>query len=240
MTGAVAAAMAAAATQWLASLGTDQRREASRPWPSDPERHAWYYTPTDHGGLPLARMTPGQQQLAMRFLTSGLSRAGFVTVSTIMGLENTLDELEGFEVNWSRERGRDPNLYWFTVFGIPGRDSWSWRFGGHHISVHHTIVAGHVTSSTPTFFGADPASSRSSDPTSCVRWGVRRTSPATSCAHSRPTKSVSRPSVRRHPSTSSPVTCHGLCRVGPDPLPPRSGAPLPNSTATGRGWRARG
>src|SRR4051812_10435883 len=120
ITAADALAMATTGGEWLASLTSDQRASAVRPWPSDDERRTWYYTPTDHGGLPLARMTPRQQQLAMRFLATGLSRPGYVTVATIMGLEDILDELEGFQVNWSRERGRDPLLYWFNIFGKPG------------------------------------------------------------------------------------------------------------------------
>lgn len=152
--------MADAARAWLDSLDDAQRKAAELPWPSDEERHRWYYTPTDHGGLPLAAMRPAQQQLAMRLVATGLSRPGYVTVSTIMGLENTLDELEGWRVDWGRERGRDPQLYWLRVFGDPGTgEPWSWRFGGHHVSVHHVIIDGRVQASTPCFFGANPAKS---------------------------------------------------------------------------------
>jgi hypothetical protein len=75
-------------------------------------------------------------------------------------MENVLDELEGWTVDWGRERGRDPGLYYLRVFGDPASNGpWSWRFGGHHVSVHHLIVEGEVRASTPLFFGADPASS---------------------------------------------------------------------------------
>ena len=44
--------------------------------------------------------------------------------------------------------------------GEPQRGgTWGWRFGGHHVSVNHTIVDGDVVSSTPCFLGANPASS---------------------------------------------------------------------------------
>jgi hypothetical protein len=155
-----AARMADAARTWLDSLDDTQRADARLPWPSEEERHRWYYTPTDHGGLPLARMRPAQQQLAMRLVAAGLSRPGYVTVSTVMGLENALDELEDWRVDWGRERGRDPQLYWLRVFGDPGTDGpWSWRFGGHHVSVQHAIADGRVQASTPCFLGADPARS---------------------------------------------------------------------------------
>lgn len=152
--------MACAAAAWLDSLEDDQRRAAAWPWPSDSERHLWFYTPTDHGGLAIGDMRPGQQRRAMQLVASGLSRAGYVTVSTIMGLDNVLDELEGWTMQWGRERGRDPGRYYVRVFGDP-RDggTWSWRFGGHHVSLNHTVVDGRVTGVTPCFLGADPASS---------------------------------------------------------------------------------
>ena len=104
-------------------------------------------------------MRPSQQQLAMRLLATGLSRAGYVTASTIMGLENVLDELEGWRASFGHERGRDPGRYYVRIFGQPGADSWSWRFGGHHVSVHHTVVGGELRAFTPCFLGADPARS---------------------------------------------------------------------------------
>lgn len=155
----LAARMAEVAHALLDTLSTDQRRTAQWEFPSDEERRLWFYTPTDHGGLTMGEMGPAQQRLTMRLLATGLSRAGFVTASTIMGLENTLDELEGWRTSFGFERGRDPTRYYLRVFGAPGADLWSWRFGGHHISVHHTVVAGEVRAFTPCFFGADPASS---------------------------------------------------------------------------------
>ena len=81
-----------------------------------------------------------------------------MTVAVIMGLENILDELEGWSVDFARERGRDPSLYYITIFGEPGGDApWGWRFGGHHVSLHYTIIGGEVAASTPNFLGADPA-----------------------------------------------------------------------------------
>ena len=155
----IAARMAEAAQALLDTLSADQRRVARWDFPSDEERRLWFYTPTDHGGLTVGEMSPTQQRLTMRLLATGLSRAGFVTASTIMGLENVLDELEGWRVSYGFDRGRDPARYYLRVFGTPGADTWSWRFGGHHISIHHTVVAGEVRAFTPCFFGADPASS---------------------------------------------------------------------------------
>ena len=154
----VAARMAEAANIFLESLDEVQRPLANWPFPADEERLRWYYTPTDHGGLPLSRMRANQQQLAFRLLAAGLSRPAYVTACTIVGLDNILDELEGWSMSWERERGRDPSLYYVQVFGEPtSAKPWSWRFGGHHVSVHHLVVDGRVQASTPLFLGADPA-----------------------------------------------------------------------------------
>ena len=56
----------------------------------------------------------------MQLVASGLSTAGYVTVCTVLGLENVLDHVEGFGVDWGRERGRDPGMYYLRVFGEPG------------------------------------------------------------------------------------------------------------------------
>ena len=159
----VAARMAAAAAAWLDALDPGQRAAAGGRAPSpdagsDAERRRWFYTPTDHGGLPLGAQRPAQQRLAHQLVASGLSTAGYVTVATIIGLDNVLDQVEGWSVDWGRERGRDPGLYYLRVFGEPGGAApWGWRFGGHHVSLNNLVVDGAVRSTTPCFFGADPA-----------------------------------------------------------------------------------
>ncbi|WP_433361201.1 DUF3500 domain-containing protein [Actinoplanes sp. CA-142083] len=160
----VAATMAEAARAWLDMLSPDQRATAAGHQPadnaSDGERRRWFYTPTDHGGLTVHQQRPAQQRAAMRLVSTGLSRAGYVTVATTMGLENVLDHTEGFVARFDRERGRDPGLYYLRVFGEPGgTGTWGWRFGGHHVSLNNLVVDGQLVSSTPCFMGADPASS---------------------------------------------------------------------------------
>lgn len=156
----VAAQMAEGATRLVDSLDDRQRTIALWPFPSDDERRLWFYTPTDHGGLTLAAMTAPQHQLLFRLVASGLSTAGYVTASTIIGLENVLDQLEGFTASFERPRGRDPLMYFARFFGLPSPDgTWSWRLGGHHVSLNFTIINGVLSAATPLFFGADPASS---------------------------------------------------------------------------------
>src|SRR4051794_17812460 len=150
----VARRMAEAAGAWLDALDPQQRRVASGAVPgndaSDAERRRWFYTPTDHGGLTFHEQRPAQQRAAMRLVASGLSTAAYVTVATIIGLENILDEVEGFVTRFDRERGRDPGLYYLRVFGQPGgSEPWGWRFGGHHVSLNNLVVGGAVVATTP-------------------------------------------------------------------------------------------
>jgi hypothetical protein len=155
--------MAEAALDWIDALAPDQRRVAVGAAPAadattDAERRRWFYTPTDHGGLTLHQQRPAQQRLAMRLVASGLSEPAFVTVATVIGLENVLDNAEGFSAVMGRERGRDPGLYYLRVFGEPGGSGvWGWRFGGHHVSLNNLVVDGALVSTTPCFLGADPA-----------------------------------------------------------------------------------
>jgi hypothetical protein len=159
-THAIAEQMREAASRLIDALDARQAGVACRPFPDEHERRLWFYTPTDHGGLDLGRMTPTQHQLTHRLVASGLSLAGYVTAAAIMGLENILDRFEDWPGGRWRERRRDPSLYYVTIFGEPApAGAWAWRFGGHHISLHFLLVDGEVVASTPNFFGANPAAS---------------------------------------------------------------------------------
>jgi Protein of unknown function (DUF3500) len=161
---AVREAMAVAAADWLASLDPGQRAKACFPFPATDERTTWYYTPTERGGLPLAEMGPVSQRLANRLLASGLSEGGYATAATIMGLENVLDAREGWRRGYDGRRvphrGRDPQLYFVSVFGDPGSGAWGWRAGGHHVALNYTLPEGGAVSASPLFLGANPALTR--------------------------------------------------------------------------------
>ncbi|MET0228503.1 MAG: DUF3500 domain-containing protein, partial [Actinomycetes bacterium] len=153
--------MAAAAAGWLASLTPEQRAKACYPFPADEERTTWYYTPTERGGLPLAEMGPVSQRLAHRLVASGLSEGGYNTAATVMGLENVLDAKEGWRRGYDGRtvphRGRDPQLYFVSVFGDPGAGAWGWRVGGHHVALNYTLLEDGMVSASPLFLGANPA-----------------------------------------------------------------------------------
>jgi hypothetical protein len=160
----VAAKMAEAARAWLDILDAEQRKIGQGAVPgddaSDNERRRWFYTPTDHGGVTIHQQRPAQQRAAMRLVSTGLSPAAYVTVATIMGLENVLDYIEGFKASFNRDRGRDPGMYYLRVFGEPGTGGlWGWRFGGHHVSLNNLVVDGVLVATTPCFLGSNPATS---------------------------------------------------------------------------------
>jgi hypothetical protein len=143
-------------SDWLATLGADQREHAMFAF-DEPERFVWAYTPGERAGLALRDMQPEQRAAAMAVVDVALSERGAREVRGVIDLETTLGAIERDQGhgNWLR---RDPELYWFAVFGDPTASGpWSWRVGGHHVAIHMTVIDGRVVGSTPSFLGANPA-----------------------------------------------------------------------------------
>ena len=156
---AVARSMAHAATRFLEALTPEQRAAATFPFEGD-ERYAWDYTPRERNGLRMINMTREQQALALGLVDVALSGRGAREVRQIIDLEPILREAERIEHRVNRWV-RDPELYWFSVFGEPGGPApWAWRAGGHHIGLHFTVVNGDQVAPLPLFFGANPAEVR--------------------------------------------------------------------------------
>jgi hypothetical protein len=142
--------MARAANALLTSLNAEQRAKATFPF-GDAEQTNWHFIPRERKGLPLKQMTAEQRPIAMRLLQTALSQRGYLAATTIMELELVLRELGGSPIQ------RDPEQYFFTIFGTPGTQPWAWRFEGHHLALNFTVSSGNVLSSAPAFFGANPA-----------------------------------------------------------------------------------
>jgi hypothetical protein len=154
-----ASAMTSAANTWLSSLNADQKQRATFPFDSE-ERTRWHYVPNEQfprKGVQIKEMSEAQRAAAWSLLKTGLSARGFTTAQAITELENILKAVEGP----NRQFARDHEGYQFTVFGTPGdKKAWGWRFEGHHVSVRFDLVNGSLTSSTPSFFGSNPAEVR--------------------------------------------------------------------------------
>jgi len=152
--------MTEAAQQFLNSLPDKQRALAALPYDS-PARTAWHFIPKPfegegaRTGVTIKSMSPESRKLALGLLRTGLSAAGFEQAHEIMKLESILGVLEGPKPG--RAFSRDPEMYYFNVFGTPGDGRWGWRCEGHHLSLSFVVDGTRVVSATPAFFGSNPA-----------------------------------------------------------------------------------
>ena len=143
--------LARAATRFLESRTPEQRARAVFAF-EDAERLNWHFVPRERRGLPLKEMTGEQRAAARTLLEAGLSEAGYQKANTIIELELVLRELGG------DPQVRDPELYYFSIFGEPGgAAAWGWRTEGHHLSLNFTIADGGLVATAPAFYGANPA-----------------------------------------------------------------------------------
>ena len=144
-----------AGSKFVESLDAQQRAKAIYPY-LDGERVFWYYPPLNRHGLPLRDMDDNQRGLAYALMATGLTDRSYEQAKQIIEHESVLGPLE-------KEQGivsfvRDPDLYYFTIFGEPaGSEPWGWRAEGHHVSLHFSIWGDDIISMTPFFFGANPA-----------------------------------------------------------------------------------
>lgn len=140
----LASTIAVAANRFLDTLGAAARDTATYPF-DDAERVRWHWTTPSgfpRNGLSLKEMGEPQRALALALLRESVSAEGFQKAQDIMSLQKDL--------------GNDPLAYYVTVFGTPGGAApWSWRFEGHHISRHFTVVTDKVAV-TPLFHGSWP------------------------------------------------------------------------------------
>ena len=166
-----AANMTKAATDFLQGLTPEQRQQATFPLDTD-ERVRWNYIPTNmfpRKGVPIKEMTEAQRKLAHELLNAGLGQRGYLTATTIMDLEVILHAIEN-SGGRAGKQVRDPELYFFTVFGTPSpKTPWGWRVEGHHVSLHFSIVNSTAVASTPSFFGSNPAEVREEGPKKGLR-----------------------------------------------------------------------
>lgn len=139
-----AATMADAATKFLAGLDEPQQGQATYAFTAE-ERYRWHWTAPRNfarNGLPLRDMNEDQKLQALELLKAGLSATGLEKALNIMALQQDL--------------GSDPERFYVTIFGTPGdTTAWGWRWEGHHLSHHFTIV-GETVTMVPFFLGAWP------------------------------------------------------------------------------------
>jgi hypothetical protein len=146
-------AMAKAAKALIAALDQPQLEKLRFPFSSE-ERFNWHFIPRTRLGLPLKEMSEAQRTAAFALLRTGLSEKGYTKAETIRSFEDILRAVEKGRIT------RDPELYFFTIFGDPDDATWGWRYEGHHIAQNWTIAGGKAISTSPAFLGANPAEVR--------------------------------------------------------------------------------
>ncbi len=150
--------MVVATEQFLTLLTPEQKKQANLPF-AGKERLDWHFIPkATRKGLQIKEMTAEQRKQAHLILKSGLSQIGYDKATTIMSLESILKELEKDKKNGNI---RDPERYYFTIFGTPAlQGEWGWSVEGHHLSFNFVVRDGVLFATTPTFFGDNPAEVR--------------------------------------------------------------------------------
>src|SRR5687767_2049774 len=132
--------MAGAAGRFLEALTAEQRQQAVLPLDSE-DLTRWHYVPVNQfprKGLSLKDMNETQRKRAHDLLRSGLSQRGYTTANAIIELETVLRAIES--ASGRGGMNRDPELYFFTIFGTPSPKSpWGWRVNGHHLGVYFIV-----------------------------------------------------------------------------------------------------
>ena len=152
--GGTSQGVVAAAQGFLDSLSAEQRAAAMYAF-DDPQRANWSNLPAEmsrRNGVRIRDLDAAQQAALEDFLATALSPEGYATVQGVVGAEDALGQSW-----WAGLLGWGSDNYFLAFFGAPAMGpAWGWQFGGHHLGVNVTVVAGRSYLS-PTFVGIDPA-----------------------------------------------------------------------------------
>lgn len=142
------------AQKFLNSLDANQKSKAQYAF-DDQERFNFHFVPRSRNGISLRSLNSAQRDAAFALLKASLSEQGFKKATAVIELESILREVEGRSPS---DTYRDPLNYYFTIFGTPSSSKpWGWRLEGHHITLNFSSVNAAIESSTPSFFGSNPA-----------------------------------------------------------------------------------
>ncbi len=142
-----------AAEHFISTLNEVQRKKLIYK-ADDEERVNWHFIPKTRNGLPLKELNDIQKKAAIELLKTSLSEQGSQKVLSIFQLETVLKEIENRK---PEDDYRDPEKYYFSIFGQPDlKKNWGWRIEGHHIALNYTSSNGKIISVSPTFMGSNP------------------------------------------------------------------------------------
>jgi len=130
------------------------RRALNMPFAHDARRQ-WSYLPGSRPGVRIDALSEEGRLALHDLMRATLSGSGYLTATTIMRLEEVLRDME------NGNPARDSGAYTVAIFGDPsGKEPWSWRLEGHHLSLNLTCAGEEIPSVTPFFLGASPAELR--------------------------------------------------------------------------------
>ena len=125
------------------------QREIASVGISAPDRARWSYLPGARPGLRVSELDADARRNLDEFLVVALGPDGFSRAKRIRLTEPVEERGGGVLLG--------PDEFRIRFFGIQGKDdppAWAWRFEGHHLSLHQTIVGDAVVSATPIFLGS--------------------------------------------------------------------------------------
>jgi len=138
-----------AAAVLFARLSDHERAKAAFEF-DDPARLDWHFVPRERFGLAAGDLKPEAKRALAELLGTLLSEDGLRKLDGVRALEAVLREAEGAH--------RDLGAYHLSFYGTPGTgEPWSFRFEGHHLSLHVTSTSRELFATTPWFVGANPA-----------------------------------------------------------------------------------
>ncbi|MCY3621593.1 MAG: DUF3500 domain-containing protein [Gammaproteobacteria bacterium] len=132
-----------------------QQREAGTWAFTHRERFDIHYAPIDLEGVRHGELSDTAKKAGESLLAAVLSARGHEKTRAIRQLELDIRELESGRSGV--EEFRDPERYYWAVFGEPADDAhWGFRFEGHHLSLNVTVTPGGPAATLPLFLGAQP------------------------------------------------------------------------------------
>jgi hypothetical protein len=153
----LASQMRTAANELVESLTDQQRLQVLGPFRRE-EQTQWTYLPGDRPGLLVRELSSEQRDLAAALLSTSYSPRGARDAELVVHTEairsgQPLDPAASSVLT----SYADP-VYYLRLLGDPGSrgEPWLWRLSGHHLVAQATVVGDEV-SSTPQFFGTQPA-----------------------------------------------------------------------------------
>ena len=139
---------------FLAAMDPQQRKAGTWAF-MDRERFDIHYAPIGLEGVRHGELSDTAKETGESLLAAVLSARGHEKTRAVRELELDIRELEAGRSGV--EEFRDPERYYWAVFGEPADDAaWGFRFEGHHLSLNVTAAPGQPAATLPLFLGAQP------------------------------------------------------------------------------------